>query len=319
MKLRSLFLTMLILFAMVLGAVAAQDMPMNDCLNLGADDCAIVNGAYANLTTLTNFTLELDVAFEAAGLPDETMSSLTFDMSGAINVTEGMGMMLPVNMGGGFDIEATQNGEPALPPMSIEFALVDDFAYFTDPFSGFWSGIDLVALLSSEEFGSMLDSAMAGDTSALGVDTPDMATILPLLAVLDLPGFLNYERDGDDFVFTIDFAALQALNDPENAGLLAGIDAALTEADPSMAGMAAALPMMISDGQIEVVQSVNTDLNIVDNIAVTAYLELAMGVEPITVDLAVNLALTNIDEAPAAEAPAEFEDMTSQLAPPADQ
>lgn len=142
-------------------------------------------------------------------------------------------------------------------------------------------------------------------------EMPDMETLMPLLAILEVPGLMNYERDGDDFVFTID---LSVLADPENAELLAEIDATLAEVDPEMAGMASALPMLLSEGTIEVIQSVDTDLNIVENIQFNVYLAVQMGPEPTTIDLYVNVALTNLDSAPAAEAPAEFTDMTGEIA-----
>lgn len=167
MKVRSLLITIIALFAMVLGGVAAQDMPMMDeCFNLSADDCAVINEASANgIGDAASFTIEIDIAFEAAGIPDETMSTLDFAMSGDINVTEGMGMMVPLNIGGAFEAESEALGMP----LALEFAVVDDFAYFTDPFTGEWSGVDVIALLSSEEFSGMMEGLMEGDMSALGV------------------------------------------------------------------------------------------------------------------------------------------------------
>lgn len=317
MKLRSLFLTMLIMATMVFGSVAAQDSVLDSpCMNLGADDCAVITDAQANgLGDATSLTIEIDMIIEVIGIPgtEGEPGSMSFEMSGAIDIAEGAGFLVPLNMAGAFDISATQDGAAMLPPMTLEFALVDDFFYYSDPFTGEWAGVDVLVLMSSDEFNEMLAPLMEGDTSALGVDAPDMESLLPLLGLLELPGFLDYSRDGDDFIITVDFAALQALNDEENSALLLALDNALTESDESLAGMAAVLPMLISEGIIQVIQSVDTDLNIVDNIEIITFLEIVLGADPFVLDMDINIALTDLDGAQEPTAPEQFEDMTGDF------
>jgi hypothetical protein len=312
MKLRSMFLTMLVLFSLVLGSAYAQDMPLGDCLNLDQADCDVITEATANgIGDATSFTIELEIAFEVSGIPGgEEAGSASFDMSGVIDVAEGNGMLIPFNMAGVFDVAATQDGAAILPPMTLESAIIDDFLYFSDPFSGEWAGIDILTLMSSDEFNEILAPLLEGDTSALGVDAPDIESLLPLLGILELPGFLDYSRDGDDFILTVDFAALQSLSDPENSALLTALDNVLTESDPSLEGMAAVLPMLISEGTIEFVQTVNADLNIVDNFQFNTFLEVVLGADPLVIDMTINMAVTNLDEAPEPTAPEQFEDIT---------
>lgn len=313
MKLRSLFITMLIIFAMVLGSVVAQDMPTDSCMNLSADDCAVITAAEANgIGDAKSFTIEVNISLDASGIPDDTMSSFSFSVDGAINFSQDMASMIPVNVGGSLDIASDQLPDT----MTLEFALVGDVAYFTDPTTGEWSSIDLATLMQSDQFSQIIQDAMSGNTdtgSTAMSGIPNISDYMPLLGVLDLPGLLNYERNGDDFVFTIDLSTLKSLNDPANADLLASIDKALTDADPSLQGMAMMIPTFIQDGKIVVTQTVDTDLNIVNNIAIDANVDIAMGATPTTVNLHMNFAITNLDSAPTAEAPADATDITDMV------
>jgi hypothetical protein len=316
MKFRSLLISVLVLLMVILpAATSAQDT----CFGLAEADCAELQAAGANLTTFftssESFTVEFDIALNASGLPEETAGATSgaFNADGAIDVVMGGNGTIPVNIGGVINSEFGMDG--AMESFPIEFRLVDDFMYFLNPMSGAWQGANVSEELSDPAFTEQLDQVMGSGEASGMMDAETMAI---LASVLDLPGLITNTRDGDNFVFTLDLTVLGLLGTPEYTEKLATIQAKLNElsegAGDQLAAYVPMIPMIVQEGTITVTQTLNSDLGIVDNVAINVDLAVdgAMmtgtpGVVDVTLDF--NLGITNVDAAPSAIAPAEFEEV----------
>jgi|GEM_PF-2129182 len=328
MKLRTTFLTVLTLLAFILGsAVQAQDA----CFGLPSDDCDVINEASANgIGDAESFTMTMSIDFTADGLGaiGDLVGSFSGDPSAAGDVPEEIAFGFEAEMDVAVDedseLGAYMNGTMTISfsadgegdEQTVDVMLVDDVVYINDGTG--WLSIDLIEVMEDEELGALFGD-MAGDgdpTEAmddLGID-PD--AFGGLVGIMALDGFLNYERDGDDFVFTIDFGALQTLLDEENEDLLNEIVESAAEVDPSMALFVPLIPTLISDGDIVITQTVDTDANIVTDIVVESELELALGMlagstEVTTTDLTVEIGLDNLDGVDMEDAPEEALDFTA--------
>jgi hypothetical protein len=318
MKFRSLLISVLVLLMVILPAATnAQDF--DTCFGLAEADCAELQAAGANLTTFftssESFTVEFDIALNASGLPEETAGATSgaFNADGAIDVVMGGNGTIPVNIGGVINSEFGMDG--AMESFPIEFRLVDDFMYFLNPMTGAWQGANVSEELNDPAFTEQLDQVMGSGEASGMMDADTMAI---LASVLDLPGLITNTRDGDNFVFTLDLTVLGLLGTPEYAEKLATIQAKLNELQPGAGDQLAAyvpmIPMIVQEGTITVTQTLNSDLGIVDNVAINIDLAVdgAMmtgtpGVVDVTLDF--NLGITNVDAAPSAVAPAEFEEV----------
>jgi hypothetical protein len=312
------FVALIVVLSIALGAVYAQEL--NPCFSLSADDCAAIEEATANTSTFfddtSSFTIDLNVSFEAADIPGEDGETTSFSYAqvGAIDLVENTESEIGINAYGSFDIEASDGSEDMA--FTIEFWVVDDMAYFTDPEGGLYS-IDLVRLMEEGDF-----SASMSDPAEAMEDLPfDMEALAPLFSLAALPGLLDHTRDGDDFVFTID---LGALTDPANAEAVAAIVESVSETDPATGAQLESymqlLPMMLNTGVINFTQSLNPDLGIVDQYALEANFDIATGMmmgDPqlpsTTVDLAFLMGFGNFDGAENPEAPEGAEDITDQV------
>jgi hypothetical protein len=318
MKFRSLLISVLVLLMVILPAATnAQDF--DTCFGLAEADCAELQAAGANLTTFftssESFTVEFDIALNASGLPEETAGATSgaFNADGAIDVAMGGNGTIPVNIGGVINSEYGMDG--AMESMPIEFRLVDDFMYFLNPMTGSWQGANVSEELSDPAFTEQLDQVMGSGEASGMMDAETMAI---LASVLDLPGLITNTRDGDNFVFTLDLTVLGLLGTPEYAEKLATIQAKLNElsagAGDQLAAYVPMIPMIVQEGTITVTQTLNSELGIVDNVAINidlavdgAMLSGTPGVVDVTLDF--NLGITNVDAAPSAVAPAEFEEV----------
>jgi hypothetical protein len=234
-----LLLVLACLLALAPGA-SAQD---TECLNLSADDCAIITTAQANsdnmksalLTFAVDFTLgglesfepsaaggvEFHVSgtgpFTFTGVPDPT-TMMSGDIGAAVNA---------INLQMDLQIDITAPGEdPVSLPVSVVIA--DGNFYFQDPESGAWQGItgeDLAAQMGEMSgmmgaMGGVDPNAMSDPSAMAGMLPPELLTALSsvdLEALAATPGFLNNQRLPDEelfgqtvapFQFTIDFGAL---------------------------------------------------------------------------------------------------------------
>jgi len=311
--------------ALAFGSVvsAQDDMMLDPCFGLSADDCAVINTATANgIGDAQSFTMEMTLDFVAENVPEDLagMSALAFGLDGTFDFTPGGGMLLPVNVGGTLNIP--------MMGMALNFRVVDDFVYFQDPATEAWQGINLAAIAADESLNEqvtpLLEGAATGDTDALGdtlgVDVPDLSGLASAGEVLTLDGLFGYVREGDAFTFTVDLSALEALTAPENEELLESIVTALNEIDPTLGQSVTLLPLVLDEGLVDVIWTIDSGASIIQSLGFNAALVINGAVLtgdqealPTTVTNNFLVSFTNLDSAPVAEAPAEFEDVTEEV------
>lgn len=336
MKFRSTLLTLLALFTLLVSGVvnAQDDMTMDPCFGLDADDCAVINEASANgIGDAESFTIDFTIDFEGTDIDsifgligsfsgdpsaaEEAPSSVTFTLDSTIDVAMADSVS-GIYLAGDFTITSSLDDDAA-DEQNIQVLIVDDVLYMSD--GDEWMSVNLLEILADEDFsaqvGDITESLGGGDEamSDLGVDPNSLGS---LLSVINLPGFLNYERAGDDFVFNIDFAVLQQLLEEENEDLLNELVTAGAEIDPTLAFFIPAIPTLISSGNITVTQSVDTSTNTLNNIAFGSNLDLALGALTgsagvTNLDLLVNIGLGNLDGVSQQSAPEGATDITDTV------
>ena len=335
MKFRNIVLTIVTLFTLLVAGVAnaQDDMGIDPCFGLAADDCAVINEASANgVGDAESFTVDFSINFTGtdvdsifglvgslAGDPsaaEDAVSSVTFTLDSTLDFAQS-DSFTGLYVAGDFLLTSSTD-DSDVEEQVIEILIVDDILYIADGGDeGEWVSINLLELLSDEGIadgvGDLMDTA--GDTSDLGVDPNSFTS---LLSILNLPGFLTYERAGDDFVFNVDFAVLQQLLEEENEELLNEIVTAAAEVEPTLAFLIPAIPTLINSGNFTVTQTVDTSTSTINNIAVGSNLDLALGALTGTtavtnLDLLVNIGIGNIDGVSQAAAPAEATDITGSV------
>ncbi len=304
MKLRVLFVTALVLLLASLAAVNAQEV--DPCFGLATEDCNAINEAYANLAPINSFSMEYSIDFSVSGIPESAglgSSEITFRNSGSGALAVDLAALetagatdIPVDM----DLTMTSSWTgfgPDFPDASdvpSEFRVVDGLIYLGDG-TGEWLVIDPAA---SADMGA---DALGFDPAALAQDpeTIDQAFGMAagFLPLLNVPGFLVYERNGDVFNFTADLTAL--LQSGEFNEAIAGLG---ESEDPNMqqAGMIVGiLPLVFEDATVNVTQNLNPDLGIVDSVGFTvdatvngALLDPEI-TEPIVITLAFNVTIAD--------------------------
>lgn len=315
------FLALLIVLVAAFGVVLAQDL--NPCFSLSEADCAAVGEATANTATyldgVSSFTVDVDVSVAADNIPDEAMPSFSYEQTGSIDFIVNPDAQTGLNAYGYFDIAANDGNEDQ--EISIEFWLVDDVVYFINPEDEGLYSIDLVRVIEETDIQASIEDAATDPSSVLGDSLMTDSSLETIGALITLPGLLDWTREGDDFVFTVDFAAL---TNPDNQEVLEGIVETVSEADPSTgAQLEAYLPMisqMLQSGTVTFTQGLNTDLNIIDTYSLGANFEIATGMmmgDPslpaTTFDMLATISFGNFDGAENPEAPADAEDITDAV------
>lgn len=316
MTLRKISLYLLFVLLLMAGSVVGAQEEIDLCFGLNADDCAAINAASLGAPVVDSLNVNLDINFSAANIPvgEGTVGSVDFTTNAVVGIV-GFNEDLP-NIGGSVVLNgATENldallGMPGLGEIGLEFRLVDGLFYFQNPTSGEWAYVDLMAVMSDPTFaegmGSVTELASPDAlTDALGSDgeMPDIAALGDAVtAIVSLPGFLSYTRDGDVFTFTVDLTALAAL-DNETLFELSDLVSAV---DETAGGLVFVLPSIFDEGTITVTQTIDPSGEFLQALgfnvaAVTSALDPTS--DPATVDLDVSLSLTDFDAVAAAVAP----------------
>ena len=308
------FRYLIILVLLIVGLVSAQEL--DPCLGLSSDDCDTISQASANgLGGAESFTIDFELNFEAVDLPlGEDSSDMDFSMEGSIDVVPGDGDLVPYNFHSEFEVSLIQGRSDST--TGVELMLFDDMLYFTASGTRQWMHVDLVEFFSdkdiAEQFTDLGEQMSEAGSQLSGLNAADLE---PLMQVLALPGFLNMERDGDDFVFTMDLTALQALNEDENEELMDMFIEGLSASDPTVAFILPRILEEMETGTISLTQSVNTDLNIVQgyqfSFEFVGPLEGLASNPPTTeITFELNFEFDNFDDVNEFEAPEDSEDMT---------
>lgn len=258
MKARILFLTVLALLLGVAGAAFAQDdLPLDLCFGLSAEDCAVINEASANgIGDAQSYTQELSIEFSLSNFPsEEGPVSVTFNSQSRFDTVlldDGSALVQGT-------VDFSANDGMTDTEGSFEVRIVDNVLYLQDPQgSGAWIGLDLnetdaldaATDTTMDEAGELVDPTM--------VDT--------LVALTELPGLLSYTRDGDVFRFVLDITAMRLLLEPENEDLLLDLSDMASELNPAGGLLVMTLPTLFESGEITVTQTVNPERNIVETL-----------------------------------------------------
>ena len=343
MKFRSTLLTVLTFLALMTGALvqAQDDMGIDPCFGLAEADCTVINEASANgLGDATSFTVDVNIDFSGSEL------SGLFDALAAFGGEMDLGPIASINeatftLDGTFDVAMDEAGETGsvagsfttsfsqdggeVTELAMDVVLLEDFAYINDGEG--WKSIDLERL-SEIEGGDMFDMMGMEDGDMAEGDAMDAANPLgdmmnedmlgSMTGLLEIPGFVTYERMGDDFAFTVDFTALQILLTDDYEAIYEELILTASEVDPMMAFMIPTILTIFNEGNISIVQTVDSDANIVSAYDVDATLSLSLAMltgEATTSDisLAADIAFSNLNGVSMAEAPADAVDATDEV------
>jgi hypothetical protein len=259
MKVRTFLKTSLaaLLIASV-GLVSAQDMNFG----LSAEDAAYLAAASENTVAALGSSFQQDFTIDAtiAGIPDSEDVVLHVDGSGPVVAADNADV--PLNFAATLNVSA--NDGTTTTDTSLEIRLVDGIVYVQDPESGKWMGVSVADAMAQAENNPMVPNPTTFDPSELGLDEADLA------ALMELPnaeGFLSQTRDGETFTFTADIGAL--LKSAEWAKVSASLAPKLQQNPDTAQGamVLAALPMLLSEGTIKVVQVVDPSLNAVTELS----------------------------------------------------
>lgn len=287
-RIASLLLVIIMMLGMVV-SVNAQD----GCFGLSADDCAIIQGANANMANVTSFNQSYLFSLSVTGISalDPTASDLKITSDGNGPIVLGGEGQVPLSMqmlvNGAVEGPESQSG-------SIEFVITGDKLYLNVPGSGSWVSVDLVKALESQ--GATFDPAQF-DTAMSGLMSPE--AMAGLAQIASIPGFITYERLADEngnipFSLTIDVTKF--LQAPEFQSFSQG----MTQADPNMGMIGALLPMLLSEGTINVTQWVSPDnfitkMSLDINGTIDASAMNPQATSPIVLDLHFEVTLSDIN------------------------
>lgn len=308
---RLLTLATLVLMLMVIGGSAIQ--AQTDCMGLAQADCDILEAANANMDMVDSMTFDLSAELTVSGL--ELMAMLVPGLPGAMELTlESDGVLDGTNEAAQifFDLAAEMAMEEASATGTL--ILIDEVVYMIDEDGQAYgvkpSDIDTADLpvevdmedMDVMELADALDfDIFAATFAGFGMDPSEYMSFARLDDV-EMMGMTMYP-----FEFSMDIGAL--LNSPEFAevlGMLAGFGD-----DPSMAGMAEMIPMLM--------QGIESELSLTEYVGEDGYVHgfafsfgLVMDLsamfgpgEPIEILVALDLGMDDINSAPAVSAPSD--------------
>lgn len=271
---------LLLVFACLLALAPGANAQDTDCLNLSAEDCAILTAAEANSENVNSFYMNFAFDFTLGGLEalaPEAAGGVEFHLSGkgplVGNPAADETAMMSGDMSAIFNafqmqmdgnISLTAPDESMSSPFS--FVITDGTLYFQDPETQQWMGMpgETLSALVEQSMGFMgamggtggVDpSTLSDPTAMMGQLPPELLTALSSIdfeALAATPGFLNYQRLADQemmgqamspFQFTADFGAL--FKSPEFQSALSELStAALSSTDPDAAQAAQVLMVL---------------------------------------------------------------------------
>lgn len=310
MKLRTFLQTSLVaLLVAMTGLVSAQD---DTCLNLAAADCEYLNAATANSASVLStsfqqaFTLDLTVS----GVPESGDVEFHVTGSGPVVANAEAPGGVPVDFAATINADFTDGTTPN--SGTLEVRLVDGIFYFQDPSdNNAWKGISIEDAMAQAGTNPMMTDPTTFDPASLGLDE---ATLNSIMGLTEVEGFLDYSRSGETFTFTADIGAL--LKSTEWTNFTTEIAPALQQnPDTAQAAMMlGVLPMLLSEGTIQVVQVVDPALNAVTEFSVLMDGTVNAGMmsgdssaAPIVMSFAFNVKLSDVGGSFTIEAPADAE------------
>jgi hypothetical protein len=298
MKLRAFALVSLLMLAMMASVSQAQDA----CLGLAEADCALINEATNNtLASAQSFFQDWSIDFSVTGVPDS--GDVTFKSTGSGPVVLDMAnATFPLSFDQTLSVTFNDgmSGEQTAP---VQARIANAVLYVE--FGQGWQGIDLAAALNDPAVAGQLgiNPADLASGNIPGLDTEALGSALPaLLQLSQVPGFLSYSRSGADFTFVADLATL--VQSPDFNTALTSLSTSLGEQGQLVAGIGMILPMLLSEGKITVVQTVDEAAKIVTGLKflVSASINAGMisgdsAAAPVVINLAFDVKLSRVNEA----------------------
>ncbi len=270
------YFALILLLAMSVFAVTAQDGGLDTCFNLADADCQFLTAAGENTATnIASFNSNFTIDFSAAGLGllDPTLGDITLSIkgSGPINITpegetpfEGSLNLTVVSTGMGDD---DVNSE-------IQLILVDNMAYAN--VDGEWQEPQDATELFADMGTDPADLEALADPQALA----------GLQLFTSIPGFIDHQRLADEdmmgqtvvpFQLSMNFTEL--FQSDMMQAMLPQITTALPQDDPNMALAGQMIPLLAEalDAQLAVTQFVGADDNFVHRLAIDLDANIDMG------------------------------------------
>ncbi|GAB1420316.1 hypothetical protein MASR2M15_04070 [Anaerolineales bacterium] len=298
---KSRFIVLLLVLLMVVPFVGAQEEMA--CFGFSEADCAVLMSATANSATVTSASFDIDMSLNVTGVPESGPINAVVTGSGQFMWAEGFDPATLANMGSmdsfpgalKVDLNVVANDGTADQNMVLSVVIVDDVIYVLNPEDGKWYGSPI------SEMSDGMEQSMGVDdpAEALGAMGMDPAMIESLTALSEVPGFITTVREGDTFKVVINLTTL--FSAPEFMTILQEVGEA--SGDASMAQMGMILPMIISEAEISVSETVDTGLNVINGVGLTAHASIDAGMlsgetdmDPIVVDFSFNINLRGINE-----------------------
>lgn len=299
MKIRKWAVGAMVAMMSMAGVAQAQDT----CFGLSASDCAAIASATENtLSTVMSFNQTWSIDFRVSGVPDS--GDLTFSANGSGPVI--------IDLMGGFPLSFDQSvtvafNDGTTSGSGATGAILKDGILYINMGEGMWGSLNLLQALESGEIGGQelpLDALASGDID------PEMAlgALESFGDLTAIPGFLNYTRSGDTFTFVADLTRL--INDANFQSGVSNLAMTAGEDGAQIAGLVSLLPMLLSEGKIEVVQQINSAANIVTGLGfnVNATIDGSMltgSATPITITLVFRVDLSDPNGSFDIQAPAD--------------
>lgn len=298
MKLRAFALVSLLMMAMMASVSQAQD----PCLGLSESDCALINEASTNtLASAQSFFQDWSIDFSVTGVPDSGDIMFKTTGSGPV-VLDLANTTFPLSFDQTLSV-AFNDGVSGEQTGAVQARVVNAVMYVE--FGQGWQGIDLAAALSDPSIAGQLpvNPADLASGNIPGLDTEALGAALPaLLQLSQVPGFLSYSRSGADFTFVADLATLA--QSPDFSTALTSLSTALGEQGQQVAGLGMVLPMLLSEGKITVVQTVDEAAKIVTGLKFIVNASINAGMisgdsaaAPVVVALTFDVKLSRVNEA----------------------
>jgi hypothetical protein len=303
MKMRKFAIAGAISLLAIAGAAQAQDT----CFGLSEGDCAVIAGATENtLAVATSFNQTWSIDFSVTGAPGS--GPITFTATGSGPVVLDPTAAFPIS----FDQAVTAEfNDGTTAGGGTTQAIIKDGTLYVDQGAGNFGSINLnEALAQASESGTL--PVNPSDLMGMGGDSAQMEQAMGLvnslapLAAID--GFLTYTRSGSDFTFVADITKL--ISDPNFQTTLTELSSAAGPDGQQLAMMGSILPMLLTEGTITVVQTVDEGANVVTGLDfnVDASIDGAMldpnMTEPIVITLKFSVDLSDVNGSFSIEAPA---------------
>ncbi|HEX2619370.1 MAG TPA: hypothetical protein VHL11_04460 [Phototrophicaceae bacterium] len=299
---------------------------IDPCFGLAVEDCSVISNASTNtLTSVTTFKAAFQGEASLTGLEALGMGTdFAFNFSGT-----GSFSRESVNPDFPFALELLLDTSPdgdTTHTNQIHLKIVHGSLYVEDIASHTWRGIAAKEVLNSPQFAGLklIGSPLAGLN--LPAPSSDSAGLDSLSSLINVPGFITYERLDDDasteealspFSFQLDFVPLFQSGEFQQT-LAEGLKIA-GQISPDVQNLAFIAPLLLqnSDLKVKLTQFVNVTDNFVHRLTldITGSMDLnpLMGtsgdtsLDPVSLSVYFEITLNDLNQSLTITVPADFQ------------